>query len=175
MPDSINKLADSAYLAVMGRLAMVLMVPLFGIFVLNYQGLAGDVRSQNERIILLQAAHETLKGRVEQVDRDRATADEQLRKTDEMTAQQRDQRKADTDRLLAEHAASIQGLNYKTGTMDDVLRGLVKQVADGNALLTTIQQDQALIKRDMSEIAKGLANVGAASSAELPGDRARRR
>jgi hypothetical protein len=175
MPDSINKLADSAYLAVMGRLAMVLMVPLFGIFVLNYQGLAGDVRSQNERIILLQASFETLKGRVEQVDRDRAMADESLRKSDEMSAQQRDQRKADTDRLLAEHAAQIQGLNYKTGTMDDVLRGLVKQVSDGNALLTAIQQDQALMKRDMTEIRNSLANVGVASSAELPGDPRRRK
>lgn len=175
MVDSINKLADSAYLAVMGRLAMVLMVPLFGIFMMNYQGLAADVRGQNERIILLQASLETLKGRVEQVDRDRAMADESLRKSDEMAAQQRDQRNGDTDRRLSEHAASIQGLNYKTGTMDDVLRGLVKQVGDGNALLTAIQQDQALMKRDMAEIAKSLANVGAASSAELPGDRTRRR
>lgn len=175
MVDSINKLADSAYLAVMGRLAMVLMVPLFGIFMMNYQGLAADVRSQNERIILLQASFETLKGRVEQVDRDRASADDALRKADEMTAQQRDQRKADTDRILAEHSASIQGLNYKTGTMDDVLRGLVKQVSDGNALLTAIQQDQALMKRDMSEIASRLANVGAASAADLPGDQKRRR
>lgn len=175
MVDSINKLADSAYLAVMGRLAMVLMVPLFGIFMMNYQGLAADVRGQNERIILLQASLETLKGRVEQVDRERAAADERLRVADETAASQRDQRKAETDRLLADHSAKIQGLDYKTGTMDDVLRGLVKQVGDGNALLTTIQQDQALMKRDMSEIAKSLANVGAASSAELPGDRTRRR
>ncbi len=102
MVDSINKLADSAYLAVMGRLAMVLMVPLFGIFMMNYQGLANDVRAQNERIILLQASLETLKGRVEQVDRERAAADERLRVADETAAAQRDQRKSETDRLLAD-------------------------------------------------------------------------
>lgn len=175
MPDSINKLADSAYLAVMGRLAMVLMVPLFGIFVLNYQSLAGDVRGQNERLILLQASFETLKGRVEQVDRDRSAGDERLRQADDASMAQRDQRRAETDRVLADHSASIQALNYKTGTMDDVLRGLVKQVTDGNAILAAIQQDQALMKRDMTEIRASLANVGVASSAELPGDPRRRK
>lgn len=175
MSDSIAKLADNAYLAVLGRLAMVLMVPLLGIFLANYQGLAVDVRSQNERLILLQASLETLKGRIDQVDRDRANGDDALRKSDESFSAQRDQRKTDTDRILSDHAAQIQALNYKTGTMADGLQDISKRQSDANAILNSMQQDQALMKRDLSEIANKLANVGVASSAELPGDQKRRR